>query len=133
MSRLARINLLLLALLVAHTVDHGVNQPARDLPASGTVIAVIGFFLLAASSVLALRRSPLAPAAAIVAGLGTALGLVAVHLLPGWWGLVSDPYWDFGANAVTWALALAPLLVGLWLAAAGAREEGARGSGTVVA
>ena len=91
MSRLARINLLLLALLVAHTVDHGVNQPARDLPASGTVIAVTGFFLLAASSVLALRRSPLAPVAAIVAGLGTALGLVAVHLLPGWWGLHQRP------------------------------------------
>ena len=71
--------------------------------------------------------------AAIVAGLGTALGLVAVHLLPGWWGYISDPYWDFDANAITWALALAPLLVGLWLATAGAREVGARRSGTVVA
>ncbi len=133
MTRLAQLNLLLLLLLVAHVVDHGVNQPARDLPASGTAIALAGFFLLAASSVLALRRSQLAPFAAIVAGLGTALGLVVVHLLPSWWGFISDPYWEFNANAVTWGMALAPLLAGLWLAVAGAREAKAAASGTVVA
>lgn len=133
MTLLARLNLLLLALLVAHTLDHGLNQPARDVPASGTAIGLAGFALLAASSVLALRRSPLAPATAIVAGLATVTGIVAVHLLPGWWGFVSDPYWDFDANALSWALALAPLLAGIWLAAAGFREEAARGSGRVFA
>ena len=40
MTRLARLDLLLFALLIAHTVDHAVNQPARDLPATGTAVAV---------------------------------------------------------------------------------------------
>ncbi len=74
MTTLARINLLLVALLVAHTLDHGLNQPARAVPASGTAIALFGFVVLATSAVLAVRRSPLAPAAAVVAGLATALG-----------------------------------------------------------
>ena len=124
MTTLARINLLLVALLVAHTLDHGLNQPARAVPASGTAIALFGFVVLATSAVLAVRRSPLAPAAAVIAGLATAFGILAIHLLPDWWGFVSDPYWDFDANALSWVLALAPLLAGIWLAAAGAREMG---------
>ncbi|MGI9021565.1 MAG: hypothetical protein ACR2G3_12760 [Solirubrobacterales bacterium] len=121
MTRLAGLNLLLVALLVAHTLDHGLNQPARDVPPTGTAIALAGFLALAVSSVLALRRSPLAPAAALLAGGATVLGLIIIHLLPGWWDLVSDPYWDFDANALSWALALAPLAAGFLLALVGAR------------
>jgi len=126
MTMLARVNLLLLAALIAHTVDHAVNQPARDLPASGTVIGVLGFVIIAASTVAALRRMEIAPAASVFAGLATALGVVAVHLLPSWSELVSDPYADFGANAISWSLAIAPLAIGLWLAALGMWELRAR-------
>jgi hypothetical protein len=71
--------------------------------------------------VLALRRSSSAPAAAIAAGLATAAGIVAVHLAPGWSAAISDPYWDFDANALSWVLAIAPLIGGLALAAIGGR------------
>lgn len=119
---LIRLNLLLFALLVVHTIDHAVNQPARDLPATGSLVALAGFAIVAASAVLALRRSPVAAAAAVITGLATAAGLLAIHLTPRWYDAVSDPLWDFGANAVTWALTLAPLVAGLALAAAGSRE-----------
>ena len=71
---------------------------------------------------LSLRRSALAPAAALATGAATIAGIVAVHLLPGWWGFVSDPYWDFAATGLSWLLAAAPLVAGVLLAAQGARE-----------
>lgn len=122
MTALARINLVLFLLLIAHTVDHAVNQPARDLPATGSIVALLGFSIVAVSTVLAVRRSPLAPAAAVAAGLGTAVGLVAIHLAPTWSSEISDPYWDFAANFGSWLLLIAPLAASLWLAARGARE-----------
>lgn len=118
---LIRANLALFALLIAHTVDHAVNQPVRELPATGTLVGVAAFAIVAASTVLALYRSPIAPPAAILSGLVTALGLVAVHLAPRWSEPISDPYWDFDANALSWALAAAPLLAGLGLAAIASR------------
>jgi hypothetical protein len=122
MTRLAKLNLLVFALLVAHTLDHAVNQPQRNLPATGGVIALLGFMLVAASATLAVRRSPLAPTLSTFAGLATAAGFVAIHLLPAWSTAISDPYWDFNANAVSWLLLLAPLAASLALAAEGARQ-----------
>lgn len=121
MTGLARINLLVFALLIAHTLDHAVNQPARDLPATGTFVGVAGFVIVAASTLLALRRSHWAPAAAVLTGSATAAGILAVHLAPHWSGAFSDPYWEFGANAGSWVLAIAPLAGGLLLAWTGAR------------
>jgi LPXTG-motif cell wall-anchored protein len=119
---LIRLNLLLFALLVVHTLDHALNQPARELPATGSLAALAGFAIVAAAAVLALRRSPSAPAAAVFSGLVTALGLVAIHLTPRWLDAVSDPLWEFGADPLTWALTLAPLVAALALASFGARE-----------
>ena len=122
MNTLAKTNLVLFALLIAHTVDHAVNQPARDLPATGSIVAVLGFTIVAIATALAVMRRPQAPQAAIIAGLSTTLGIVAIHLAPSWHSQVSDPYWDFAANAISWTLLIAPLTAGLILAAAGARE-----------
>ena len=47
---------------------------------------------------------------------------MAVHLLPAWSSAISDPYWDFHANAVSWALALAPLVAGAVAAIVALRE-----------
>ncbi len=121
MTRLAWINVLLMALLVAHIFDHALNQPSREIPVSGSFIGVAGFVLIAISAVLAVRRSSRAPIAAVAVGSITAFGIVAVHVLPYWWGFVSDPYWDFEANALTWIAALAPLFGGLLLASEGLR------------
>lgn len=119
MTTLAKANLVLFVLLIAHTVDHAVNQPARDLPATGSIVAVVGFTIVAAATVLAVMRRPQAPIAAVVAGLVTTLGFIAIHLAPSWYFAISDPYWDFEANAISWALFVAALVAGLVLAALG--------------
>jgi hypothetical protein len=123
MTRLAKANLLVFALLIAHLLDHGFNQPSRDLPATGSAVAVIGFAIIAASTVLAVRRSPLAPQAAVIAGLGSALGFAAIHLVPEWSESISDPYWDFSANILSWVLVIAPIIASLALAVLGLRES----------
>lgn len=111
MSPLSKANLAVLALLVIHTLDHGLNQPTRTLPGSTDIVGAAGFALLAAACVLALQRSPAAPAFTAGAGALTAFGVVVVHLLPNWWSWVSDPYWDFNANLLSW-LSLIVLLGG---------------------
>jgi len=122
MTRLAKLNLLVFVLLIGHVVDHAVNQPSRDLPATGGVFGIAGFVLIAASATIAIRRHPLAPAVSLFAGAMTATGFVAIHLLPQWSGAISDPYWDFNANALSWFLLLAPLAAALALTATAARE-----------
>ena len=67
MDPLARIGLLLFALLGLHTIDHAVNQPSRDLPALGGVVGLLGFVIVAIAVVLALLGSSSAPAAAVLA------------------------------------------------------------------
>ena len=64
---------------------------------AGNVSTVIG----AATVVLVLTRHRLAPAAAVAAGLPVAIGVSAVHLLPAWFGPLSDSFLD-GAKNVTW-------------------------------
>jgi hypothetical protein len=123
MSTLAKANLVLFGLLIAHLLDHAFNQPTRDLPATGSAVAVIGFAIVGASTVLALRRSPLAAEAAVVAGIGSALGFAAIHLVPEWSEPISDPYWDFSANALSWVLVIAPIIAALALAALGLRDS----------
>jgi len=124
MDPLARIGLLLFAFLGLHTIDHAVNQPSRDLPALGGVIGLLGFVIVAIAVVLALLGSRYAPEAAVIAGGATVIGFLVVHLLPDWTPL-SDPYWDFDANALSWLLIAAPFGAAIWLAVAGARRLGA--------
>lgn len=116
MSPLARANLLLLALLTAHTLDHGLNQPDRTQPGSAEFVGIAGLVIVAASCVLALRRSPLAPPISAAVGAATAFGVLAIHLVPQWSGFISDPYWDFSADALSWLSLLALLSGASWLA-----------------
>ncbi len=123
MTALARANLVLFALLAAHTLDHALNQPARDLPVTGSAVGVAGFAIVAASSVLAIRRSALAPSASALVGAATAIGLVAVHVLPAWSEPISDPYWDFSADAISWASLALTFAAAVYLAVAGLRAR----------
>lgn len=125
MDSLARNGLILFALLALHTLDHAVNQPAREVPALGGVVGLIGFAIVAAATILALRRSPYAPEAAVFAGAATVVGILFVHLLPDWTAL-SDPYWDFDANPLSWLLLVAPLIAACSLTIAGFRRLNAR-------
>lgn len=121
MDSLTRWGLAVFALLGAHTLDHALNQPARDVPELGGLVGLAGFVVVASAIVLASRRSELAPEAAILAGAGTVAGFIVVHLL-GDWTPLSDPYWDFAPNALSWILLVAPMLAAVGLAMQGARE-----------
>ena len=123
MSTLTKSNLLVLALLIIHTIDHAVAQPERDLPGSSSLVGAIGFALVAGSCWLALQRSSLAPEVSAAVGALTAIGIVAIHLVPSWWPWVSDPYWDFDANFVSWLSLIALLGASLYLTALGLRYQ----------
>jgi hypothetical protein len=123
MDPLARIGLLLFGLLGLHTIDHAVNQPSRDLPALAGVVGLLGFAIVAIAVVLALFGNSAAPGAAVLAGAATVVGFLVVHLLPDWTPL-SDPYWDFDANALSWILIIAPFATAIWLTVAGVRRLG---------
>ncbi len=123
MSPLIRASLLVFVLLIVHTIDHAVNQPARDLPITGSLVAVVGFAIVAVAAVLALNRSRFAVAASAVAGLLTAAGILAIHLVPRWSEPLSDPYWEFDPNALSWVLMVAPLAAGLYLAYSALRSD----------
>lgn len=113
-TRLARAELLLFGLLILHTVDHAVNQPARELPSGSGLVGIAGFVLVAAAIVFAVDGRPRAAAVGLLAGAGTVLGFAVVHL-PGV-GPLADPYMDFDANALSWILALAPIAAAAWVA-----------------
>jgi hypothetical protein len=121
MDSLARSGLVLFVLLAAHTVDHAINQPAREVPAISGLVGLIGFAIVAAAIVLALLGNPYAPEGAIIAGAGTVAGFIVIHLL-GDWTPLSDPYWDFDANPLSWALLIAPMIAALALTAEGVRR-----------
>ncbi len=118
MSRLARAEILLFFLLALHTLDHAVNQPSRSLPEGSGVIGILGFALVAVALLAALRGGRAAASVGLIAGAGTFLGFVIVHA-PGI-GPLADPYADFAADGLSWALLIAPMvatLVVAWIAA----------------
>ena len=119
---LTKANLLVLGLLVLHTVDHAVAQPARELPGSSSLVGAAGFAITSASAWLAIHRSPLAPRVSAAVGFLTAQGIVAIHLMPSWWRWVSDPYWNFDASFVSWLSLIALLASAVYLTVIGIRD-----------
>lgn len=122
MPSLRKANLTLLALLVIHTVDHATGQEPRDLPGSSSLVGALGFAIVGASAWIAIQRSHLAAAVSLAVGALTAAGVFMIHLVPSWWGWLSDPYWDFDASAASWISLLALLAGALYLAYAGYRR-----------
>jgi len=120
MTTLARMNLLLLVALAAHSADHAFNQPTRHLAAAVVLPGLVGAGVTIVSFAFALARSPLAAPLAVALGFGQAIGFVVVHLLPHW-GSFSDPYSQLSLNALSWALVIAPLAAALAVGFAGLR------------
>lgn len=117
-------NLLVVALLVAHTLDHTLRQSAQ-VPAEAAFAGTGGFVAAIGALVLALMGSRWAAAATALVGFATAAGFVAIHLFPEW-SAFSQPYADIDVDAVSWAAMLVPAaaaaLVGL-VGLRGARER----------
>lgn len=120
MSPIARASAVLLALLVLHVADHTLRQD-RTTPSELGLVGTLGLIAVVVALVLAVARRPeAAPVAAVVGG-ATAIGFVAIHLLPHW-SAFSDPYEDHHLDALSWISMLASLVAGAALAAAGVRQ-----------
>jgi len=99
-------NLMLVALLVLHSLDHMVRQTA-PVPAEAAVAGTAGLAAALVALALSVSGSRWAVAATAFVGLATAAGFVAVHVLPEW-SVFSQPYADIDVDAVSWVGMLAP-------------------------
>jgi hypothetical protein len=104
-------NLVLLALLAVHALDHSLRQEA-PVPTEASTLGTVGFVSVAVALGLSLAGHRLARPATVLVGLGTAAGFVAVHVLPDW-GPFSQPYADIDVDALSWVNMLVPALVAL--------------------
>ncbi len=109
-----RAALLVLAVNVLHDLDH-VRQ-GTAAPTEVVVTAVLGWIATIVLLVLVFRGSDLAAPYAAAFGLALAAGFVLVSLLPRW-SAFSAPYPDQDVDALSWALAVLPVLAGLYLSA----------------
>lgn len=120
MTSVAKLSLILLALLVLHVVDHSALHPGSAGGATSAV-GLVGLAAVALLAGLALRRDARAPIGAAIIGFGTAVGFALVHIAPHWSAL-SDPYPGAGLTLVSWASMLTALVIGFALGLAGVAE-----------
>jgi hypothetical protein len=104
---------------VIHDLDH-VRQ-ARPLPLEVNVVGAVAITASIVTLVLAFRGHPLAPFAAMVLGVGSVVGFVAVHLVPRW-SVISDPYAGAGVDALSYGIVFATMAAGAYLALEGYRS-----------
>ncbi len=122
MRRLLLANAALLVLLLGHVADHVLRQPgAAQLPFPENSPGVLGLAIVVASLALVATRHRLAVPVAGAVGLVTAVGFVAIHLLPAW-GPFSDPYPSRDLDAASWVQMLTTLTAGLLLAGVAAAQ-----------
>jgi hypothetical protein len=116
MRRLLSANVALAALLVLHVADHALRQPAADqLSLVASLPGLLGVVAVFVSLAFVAREERRAPQIAVVVGLLTALGFIAVHLAPHW-SMFSDPYADRYLDAGSWIEMLTALAAGLLVA-----------------
>jgi len=123
--RLLLANLALAILLAGHVADHTLRQPADEqLSLVAGLPGLLGALAVFVSLALVAFGYRHAAQVAGTVGLLTALGFVAVHLVPDW-SMFSDPYADRDLDAGSWIQMLAALTGGLLLAFE-ARRQSAR-------
>jgi hypothetical protein len=111
-------NLVLLATVLLHGVDHAVIQErgiegvSFEVMLGGFMITAVSLFSLA----VALRRDRRASLVALLAGPWIAAAIIVGHFIP-YWGEFSDPYKDAGLEPISYVLAAAAAAAGLALAA----------------
>ena len=120
-------NLVLLAAVLAHGVDHaliqerGVGGLSFEVMLGGASITAVSVVSL----VVALRGDGRAPLVALLAGPWVATAVIVGHFIPHW-SEFSDPYADADLEAISYVLALASAAAGLALAAVAVIARGAR-------
>ena len=107
---------LLAVLTILHDLDH--LRQGRALGSELYVVAVVALASTGATVALLVRRHPLSTMAATVLGLATVLGVGIVHAAPAR-SFLSDSYAAADADALSWAIILAMMIVGLVMAVVG--------------
>lgn len=111
-----------LALLVAHDVDHIVNEAdLYDLSAPFWVLLPFQYGVVLAGVGLIMRHDRRGATAGAVLGLLAVVGFVVIHALP--FGLAS--YSDTDAGLLNWSLVFVPAAVALYMGVTGLRLRGA--------
>ena len=110
-------NLLLVALLIVHTLDHLMRQEAQ-VPSGTATAGTAGFVAALLVLGLALAGHRLAPAATALVGLATAAGFVAIHVLPDW-SAISQPYSDIDVDGLSWVAMIVPAVAAAGVGAIG--------------
>jgi hypothetical protein len=95
-----------------HDVDH-VRQ-GRSLEIPVITLGILAYAAGLAVVVLVWRRHPRMFDAAVVVGLGTALGFVLVHGLPDW-GPLADGYPGIDVDLISWLIVIADIAAAVWL------------------
>jgi len=116
-SALMVANLVLLATVLLHGVDHALIQE-RGVRALSFEVMLGGISIVAVAALslaVTLRGDRRAPLVALLAGPWVAAGVIVGHFIP-YWGEFSDPYKDAGLEAVSYALALATAAAGVAVA-----------------
>jgi len=112
-------NLLLVALLVVHTLDHVLRQDA-PVPSATAFAGLAGIVAAVFALGLALAGHRRAPAGTAFVGIATAVGFVALHVFPEW-SVFSQPYADIDADAISWTAMIVPAIVGAGVGTIGVR------------
>jgi hypothetical protein len=107
---------------------HGADHMRRGMEVVSTTITVAGTLqtlLALLTAGLVFRRSRWAPLAAIVVGFASAVGFTVVHLLPNWFGPLSDSFINAPPEArvmgFLWFAAIFEIVAGIAVGVAGLR------------
>lgn len=117
---LIRVNMALLALNLAHSFDHAVNQ--GDGWAGFGAIGGLGIAVVLVALALSWMQSSLAAPVTAAVGFGQAIAFTVIHLAPQW-GPLSAPYYDAeNVNAFSWVVLAISLGVSIYAGVVGLRE-----------
>ncbi|MEO7804628.1 MAG: hypothetical protein ABIS18_09950 [Actinomycetota bacterium] len=123
---LVRANLVLVALLVLHDLDH-VRQ-GRSIALPVIAVGLVGLLATIGCLVLAAVGHPLAPQVSLLVGVGNVVGFAAIHILPRW-SVLSDPYPDVPVDAISWLGLAATMFVAFMVGLIGVNAIRHRQSG----
>ena len=114
---------------------HGVDHLRRGLDFESTPVIVIGIvqtLLVVFAVILVATRSRWAPLAAVVVGTVNAAGFIIQHVLPAWFGPLSDSFIDAPpdrcVSAFSWLVVLLDIVAALAFATVGGLALRARKS-----
>ncbi|MFC8380765.1 hypothetical protein [Nocardia sp. NPDC057272] len=110
--------------LLVHGADHlrrGMDATSSLVNALGTLQILFALFTV----FLVFRRHPASPRAAVFIGFASAIGFTIVHLLPDWFGPLSDSFINApaasGVTGFSWFAALFEISADLAIGIAGLR------------